>query len=421
MREGARARSAEFGSLNQAAFANLPAEARNIASNAASSGRRPAPPAAAGPVVANVSQAAEVWRRDIERLGSVHGIKHRRTVGWLKERQPCAICSRSRAFQPCVEHDAVADSARGWSATSGEDEIMANDKMMAQMSSKPGFIAALDQSGGSTPGALRLYGIAESEYSGEAEMFRLMHEMRVRIMTAPAFTGDKVIAAILFERTMDGEAKGRPVPTFLWEDRGVVPFLKVDKGLEPEKDGVSLMKPMPDLEPLLVRAVKLGVFGTKMRSVINLPSKEGIGAIARQQFEIGEQIARHGLMPILEPEVSIKSPDKAGAEKILLDELTKGLDALPPGRQVIFKLTIPEVPDFYAPLISDKRVARVVALSGGYTRAEACKRLAANHGMIASFSRALAQDLRRSMSDAEFNKALADAIDEIYRASTVKV
>jgi fructose-bisphosphate aldolase class I len=252
-------------------------------------------------------------------------------------------------------------------------------------------------------------------------MFRLVHEMRVRITTAPAFTGDKVIAAILFERTMDGEAKGRPVPTFLWEDRGVVPFLKVDKGLEPEKDGVSLMKPMPDLEPLLVRAVKLGVFGTKMRSVINLPSKEGIGAIARQQFEIGEQIARHGLMPILEPEVSIKSPDKAGAEKILLDELTKGLDALPPGRQVIFKLTIPEVPDFYAPLISDKRVARVVALSGGYTRAEACKRLAANHGMIASFSRALAQDLRRSMSAAEFNKALADAIDEIYRASTVKV
>ena len=298
---------------------------------------------------------------------------------------------------------------------------MANDKMMAQMSSKPGFIAALDQSGGSTPGALRLYGIPESEYSGEAEMFRLMHEMRVRIMTAPAFTGDKVIAAILFERTMDGEAKGKPVPTFLWEDRGVVPFLKVDKGLEPEKDGVSLMKPMPDLEPLLARAVKLGVFGTKMRSVINLPSKEGIGAIARQQFEIGEQIAKHGLMPILEPEVSIKSPDKAGAEKILLDELTKGLDALPPGRQVMLKLTIPEVPDFYAPLISDKRVLRVVALSGGYTRAEACKRLAANHGMIASFSRALAQDLRRSMSDAEFNKALADAIDEIYRASTVKV
>jgi len=298
---------------------------------------------------------------------------------------------------------------------------MANDQMAAQMSGKGGFIAALDQSGGSTPGALRLYGIAESAYSGEAEMFRLMHEMRVRMITSPAFNGDKVIAAILFERTMDGLAQGKPVPTFLWEERGVVPFLKVDKGLEAEADGVSLMKPMPDLDPLLARAAKLGVFGTKMRSVINLASKIGVAAIARQQFEIGEQIARHGLMPILEPEVSIKSPDKAGAEALLLAELTKGLDALPADRQVMFKLTLPETPDFYAPLIKDKRVARVVALSGGYTRADACKRLAANHGMIASFSRALAQDLRRSMSDAEFNAALASAIDEIYRASVVKV
>ena len=192
---------------------------------------------------------------------------------------------------------------------------MANDKMTAQMASKDGFIAALDQSGGSTPGALRLYGIPDSEYSGEAEMFRLMHEMRVRIISAPAFTGDKVIAAILFERTMDGEAKGKPVPSFLWEDRGVVPFLKVDKGLDAEKDGVRLMKPMPDLEPLLARATKLGIFGTKMRSVINLASQGGIAAIARQQFEIGDQIAKHGLMPILEPEISIKSPDKAEAEK----------------------------------------------------------------------------------------------------------
>ena len=297
---------------------------------------------------------------------------------------------------------------------------MANDKMATQMSSKGGFIAALDQSGGSTPGALRLYGIADSEYSGDAEMFKLVHEMRVRIISSPAFSGDKVIAAILFERTMDGLAKGKPVPSFLWEERGVVPFLKVDKELEAEKDGVSLMKPMPDLDPLLARAAKLGVYGTKMRSVINLASKTGVAAIAKQQFEIGEQIAKHGLMPILEPEVSIKSPDKAGAEAILLAELTKGLDALPAGRQVMFKLTIPEIPDFYAPLIKDKRVARVVALSGGYTRAEACKRLAANHGMIASFSRALAQDLRRSMSDAEFNAALASAIDEIYRASVVK-
>ena len=298
---------------------------------------------------------------------------------------------------------------------------MANDKMAAQMSSKGGFIAALDQSGGSTPGALRLYGVADSEYNGDAEMFKRVHEMRVRIITSPAFSGDKVIAAILFERTMDGLAKAKPVPTFLWEERGVVPFLKVDKGLEAEKDGVSLMKPMPDLDPLLARALKLGVYGTKMRSVINLASKTGVAAIVKQQFEIGEQIAKQGLMPILEPEISIKSPEKAAAEAILLSELTKGLDALPAGRQVMFKLTIPETPDLYAPLIKDKRVARVVALSGGYTRAEACKRLAANHGMIASFSRALAQDLRRSMSDAEFNAALASSIDEIYRASVVKV
>ena len=299
---------------------------------------------------------------------------------------------------------------------------MANDQMMTQMSMKPGFIAALDQSGGSTPGALRLYGIPESEYKGdEAKMFELVHEMRVRIITAPSFTGDKVIAAILFERTMDGEAKGKPVPTYLWEERGVVPIVKVDKGLAEEKDGVSLMKPMLDLDKLLRRATKLGVFGTKMRSVINQASKTGIAAIARQQFEFGDQIASQGLVPILEPEVSIKSPDKAGAERILLDELTKGLEALPAGRKVIFKLTIPETPDFYAPLMRDKRVVRVVALSGGYTRDDACARLAKNHGMIASFSRALAEGLKHSMSDAAFNQELGDAVDEIYKASTVKV
>ena len=297
---------------------------------------------------------------------------------------------------------------------------MANDKMKTQMTQKLGFIAALDQSGGSTPGALRLYGIPDSAYSGEAEMFRLMHEMRVRIMTAPAFTGDKIIAAILFERTMDGEAQGKPVPAFLWE-RGVVPFLKVDKGLEAEKDGVSLMKPIPGLDALLERGVKLGVFGTKMRSVINLASKDGIAAIVAQQFELGAQIAKHGLLPIIEPEVSIKSPEKAGAEAILREELTKKLDAEPNGPQVMLKLTIPDVPDFYSALIAHKRVARVVALSGGYTRDDACKRLSANHGMIASFSRALVEDLRHSMSDAEFNAALARSIDEIYRASTVKV
>ena len=298
---------------------------------------------------------------------------------------------------------------------------MANDKMMAQMSGKGGFIAALDQSGGSTPGALRLYGIPDTAYSGDAEMFRLVHQMRVRIMTAPAFTGDKVIATILFEGTMDGEVRGKPTPAFLWEERGVVPFVKVDKGLQPENDGVQLLRPMPELDAVCTRAAKLGVFGTKMRSVINLPSKDGIAANVAQQFEVAAQIAKHGLMPIIEPEVLIKSPDKRGAEAILLAELSKHLDTVPAGREVMFKLTLPDVPDLYAPLVNDRRVARVVALSGGYTRADACKRLAANHGMIASFSRALAQDLRVSMSDTEFNAAVAESIDEIYRASTVKV
>ena len=298
---------------------------------------------------------------------------------------------------------------------------MANDKMMAQISERDGFIAALDQSGGSTPGALRLYGIADNAYSNDAEMFRLVHQMRVRIMTAPAFTDAKVIAAILFEGTMDGEVRGKPTPAFLWEERGVVPFVKIDKGLDLEKDGVSVMKPMPDLDTLLTRAARLGVFGTKMRSVINLPSKQGIAAVVAQQFDVAAWIAEYGLMPIIEPEVSIKSPDKPGAEAILLAELTKKLDALANGRQVILKLTIPDVSDLYAPLVNHERVVRVVALSGGYKRADACKRLAANHGMIASFSRALAEDLRHSMSDAVFEGTLAKSIDEIYLASTVKV
>jgi fructose-bisphosphate aldolase class I len=297
---------------------------------------------------------------------------------------------------------------------------MTNERMAAQISSKGGFIAALDQSGGSTPGALRLYGVPDSAYSGDAEMFALMHAFRVRIMTAPAFTGEKVIATILFEGTMDGEVQGEAVPTFLWNRRGVVPFVKVDKGLQPENDGVSLMRPMPELDTLLARAAKLGVFGTKMRSVINLPSKAGVAAIVAQQFEVAAQIDRHGLMPILEPEVSIKSPDKAGAEAILFAELKRELDALPRGRQVMLKLTIPDVSDLYAPLIKHERVARVVALSGGYSRTEACQRLAKNHGMIASFSRALAEGLTRSMSDDAFNATLAGAIDDIYSASTVK-
>jgi fructose-bisphosphate aldolase class I len=298
---------------------------------------------------------------------------------------------------------------------------MADRGMMTQISGKPGFLAALDQSGGSTPDALRLYGIPESAYGGDAEMFRLMHEMRVRIMTAPAFTGERVIGAILFEKTMDGEAQGRPVPAFLWRERGVVPFLKVDKGLEAEKDGVSLMRPMPGLDELLARAVKLGIFGTKMRSVIDLPSRGGIAAVVAQQFEVAARIAEHGLMPIIEPEVSIKSPDKAGAEAILRDELMKALDVLPEGRKVMLKLTIPDAPDFYSALVQHPRVARVVALSGGYTRAEACARLTRNHGIVASFSRALVEDLRCSMSDDEFNAALGRSIAEIYQASTVKV
>jgi fructose-bisphosphate aldolase, class I len=292
--------------------------------------------------------------------------------------------------------------------------------MSEQIAKKPGFLAALDQSGGSTPGALRLYGIPETAYDGEVAMFKLMHEMRVRIMTAPAFAGDKVIAAILFERTMDGEVDGKPVPAFLWNDRGVVPFLKVDKGLEAETDGVSLMKPISGLDALLSRAVQLGVYGTKMRSTISRASTSGIAAIVKQQFEVAAQIAEHGLMPILEPEVSIKSPDKAAAEAILLSELAKGLDALPAGRLVMLKLTIPDVTGLYAPLIDDERVERVVALSGGYTRDDACKRLALNHGMIASFSRALVEELKYSMSDADFDSALSKAIDEIYQASTIK-
>ncbi len=297
---------------------------------------------------------------------------------------------------------------------------MNHETMKARISGADGFIAALDQSGGSTPGALRLYGIPDSAYNGDAEMFRLMHEMRVRIMTAPAFAGGKILAAILFEGTMDGQAQGRPVPAFLSEERGVIPFVKVDKGLEAERDGVSMMKPMPALDALLTRAEKLGVLGTKMRSVINLPSKPGIAAVVKQQFEVAVRIAEHGLVPIIEPEVAIKSPDKAGAEAILLDELARGLDAVPDRAQVMLKLTLPDVPDLYSGLTTHERVVRVVALSGGYARADACRRLAANHGMIASFSRALIDGLKESMSDSEFDAALGKAVDEIYTASTVK-
>ena len=298
---------------------------------------------------------------------------------------------------------------------------MTDPRMMAQISSKPGFLAALDQSGGSTPGALRTYGIPDSAYSGDDEMFRLIHKMRVRIVTSPAFTGNKIIGAIVFEKTMDGEAAGRPVPAYLWEDKGVVPFLKIDKGLQPEADGVSMMKPMPDLDALLARAVKLGIIGTKERSTIHLASKTGIAAIAAQQFEVGKQVLRHGLIPILEPEVLIKSPNKAEAEAILRDELLTGLDALGGDDKVMIKLTIPEVPDHYKLVIDHPRTLRIVALSGGYELHDACRRLSRNHGMIASFSRALVGDLKLQMSDAEFNATLAKTVDEIFQASTIKV
>jgi fructose-bisphosphate aldolase class I len=302
-----------------------------------------------------------------------------------------------------------------------QEDAMADARMRDQMGKGQGFIAALDQSGGSTPGALKEYGVPETAYNGEAEMFAAVHAMRVRIITAPAFTGEKVLAAILFEATMDGEAKGQPVPTYLWKERGVVPFLKCDKGIEAEKDGVSLLKPIPGLDALLARAVAKGIYGTKMRSVVHHASHAGIAAIVAQQFEIGAQIAAHGLMPILEPEVSIKAPDKTEAEAILREEILAGLDKLPAGREVMLKLTIPTIPDFYAPLIAHPKVLRVVALSGGYSRDEACELLAHNNDMIASFSRALAEGLHKSMSDAEFDAALSASIDEIYRASTVKI
>ena len=297
---------------------------------------------------------------------------------------------------------------------------MSDPKMLEQIERGHGFIAALDQSGGSTPGALKGYGIAEDRFSTDEEMFALIHAMRSRIITSPCFNGEKVIAAILFERTMDGEADGKPVPQLLWE-RGVVPFLKVDKGLEEERDGVKLMKPIDGLDELLGRAVAKGVFGTKMRSVIERADAAGIAAIVRQQFEVADRIAAHGLMPIIEPEVSIKSPERGECDRLLRDELVKALDALPEGRRVMLKLTIPAEPDLFAPLVDHPRVLKVVALSGGFTRAEACRELARNRGMIASFSRALLSDLRDGMDDGEFDRSLGGAIDEIHHASTVKL
>ncbi|HYZ48492.1 MAG TPA: fructose bisphosphate aldolase, partial [Sphingomonas sp.] len=269
--------------------------------------------------------------------------------------------------------------------------------MAAKIAEGNGFIAALDQSGGSTPKALKGYGIEEGAWGSDEEMFALIHAMRSRIITSPCFNGQKVIGAILFERTMDGQVDGKPVPQALME-KGVVPFIKIDKGLEAEANGVQLMKPMPELDALLARAKGLGVFGTKERSVVNLANREGIAAIVKQQFEVGAQVLAHGLVPIIEPEVNIKSPERAEADQILLEELLKALDAMPGADKVMLKLSIPARPGLFEPLVDHPRVLRVVALSGGYSRPEACAELARNRGMIASFSRALLEDLRHQMS-----------------------
>jgi fructose-bisphosphate aldolase class I len=297
---------------------------------------------------------------------------------------------------------------------------MTSIDMREKLANGAGFIAALDQSGGSTPKALKGYGVEEDAWSSEEEMFGLIHQMRSRIITAPCFGDGKVIGAILFERTMDGEIGGKSVPAVLIE-RGVVPFIKIDKGLEDEANGVQLMKPMPELDALLTRAKALGVFGTKERSVINLANREGIAAIVKQQFEVALQVLAHGLVPIIEPEVNIKSPERTDADQNLLEETLKALDALPGDGKVMLKLSIPANAGLFDPLVSHPRVLRVVALSGGFSRAEACAELARNKGMIASFSRALLADLRHQMSDAEFDASLGSAITEIHAASTVKV
>lgn len=291
------------------------------------------------------------------------------------------------------------------------------ERQLNRMRSDKGFIAALDQSGGSTPKALKLYGIDESAWSTEEEMFDLIHRMRTRIITSPAFNGNRVLGAILFERTMDGEIEGRPTADYLWDVKNVVPFLKVDKGLAAEQDGVQLMKPIDNLASLLDKAKKKNIFGTKMRSVIKQANESGIKAIVQQQFEIGRQILETGLIPIIEPEVDIRCPDKAKAESLLKAGILDELDRLGPDRSIMLKLTLPEEDNFYRDLIEHRNVVRVVALSGGYSRAEANERLARQNDMIASFSRALVEGLTAQQSDDEFNAALDASIESIYRAS----
>ncbi len=294
---------------------------------------------------------------------------------------------------------------------------MSFQNQLEKIKTQDGFLAALDQSGGSTPKALRLYGIEESEYSGEEQMYAKVHEMRTRIITSPSFNGDRVLGAILFENTMDRKIGGLGSAEFLWDKKHVVPFLKVDKGLADEHDGVQRMKPMPDLDALLERAKRHKVFGTKMRSVIKLANPSGIKAVVAQQFEVGKQILGHGLVPIIEPEVDIHSKEKAKAEGLLRAELLAQLDRLGPQQHVMLKLTLPDQDDFYKPCIEHKNVLRVVALSGGYSREEANAKLARNHGMIASFSRALSEGLSAGQSDQEFDKLLNTSIETIFEAS----
>ena len=291
------------------------------------------------------------------------------------------------------------------------------NQQKTKIRNQPGFIAALDQSGGSTPKALSLYGIRENAWSSEQQMMDLVHAMRTRIVSSPAFDGRRILGAILFEATMDREFEGRPAADYLWQVKQVVPFLKVDKGLDAESDGVQLMKPMPDLDTLLARARAKGIFGTKMRSVIKQANPTRIKAVVDQQFRVGMQIVAAGLVPIIEPEVDIKCPNKAKAEEILKSELLTHLDALPESATVMLKLTLPEVDDLYAECIAHPRVLRVVALSGGYSRDEANTRLARQHGMVASFSRALTEGLTAQQTDQEFNAALDTAIEGIFQAS----
>ena len=294
---------------------------------------------------------------------------------------------------------------------------MPNDAQRQKIADGRGFIAALDQSGGSSPKALKLYGVDEDQYSGEAEMFDRIHEMRARIVGSKAFDGDRVIGAILFEQTMDRDFHGRPAAEYLWEERGVVPFLKIDQGLAAEEGGMQPMKPMPDLDALLERAVAKGIFGTKERSVIGRADEAGIGRIADGQFEVGARVLRHGLVPILEPEVTISIPDKREAEAMLRDALLSRLDGVGDGRQVMFKLTLPEEANLYAPLVDHPKVLSVVALSGGYSREEANRRLAENRGVIASFSRALTEGLSVEQSDDEFDRVLDATIQSVRDAS----